>query len=881
MNMLNQGQNEELIKKLQNTDNSEARAEILQGLSNEEQFELDKVLCFGNRGVDGTVCFPYRNGKYFNEKPSEKAPWIPNRYISLENLNIELVPDRDNYRTLNILNLGQTSRCQQNVRFLNEMFIDIDLHNQSNMPPSEQNRLLKMLFLNLLNWFKSGEIARPTSFIFSGRGYALHYVLKNPIPVDSEDAITFAAMYQCAFDKMERLLEIHAKETGADIDRVVYGIERLSRVAGTWNTKGGCYSRFIDVSGHYFTLDELITAFIDDFEGFELRQKLKKAGKAITKAAMTKYYAKLDLKALKDQKRSKAVLEKVKQANQTIKQYKAYTESFSDQQMPQWCHVALYGMIHLDEFLEYRKWVDGTGRYQFGLIYYNLARTILDPEMAEYLLRTKLDRMEEPLDEEAVERIIAGTENMIEEQGFPLRYSFDSICDALNIDPEIAEKCGLVSVAARAEKVERNINAATERDKEIMQMHGEGIPRKRIVETLSSEHPEWKVSTRTVSRTIAKYKDSGISDGRTTYRTYGASTTNYTCSSISYLNCVYNLENSYNLECQHSSNVVINNSINDALVKRETKRETVITELLSQNSISLNLDNEFKEYILGLLKNRNNIFLHGMGGTGKTFLIKQFLSFCKQEHRNVAVVAPTAVAASNYENAATIHSFFHFNTGIIDESCVREKQIQALETTDVLIIDEMSMVRCDLFDTILYTIEEAEHRYNKKIQLILCGDVGQLPCVATDDDKTWLAHSYSSYSYMFFDSHRYESLHLTHILLEKNRRTNQDEVLYAQILRHIHDGDSRVLSLLDDRVISAQLSVPDNVITLAAHRNTVNKINKTEIKKHESDPSFRFVKATGTSNTSEADYLVPFHLPVFDGMKIMFVLNKPKRGYVN
>ena len=73
--------------------------------------------------------------------------------------------------------------------------------------------------------------------LFSGRGFALHYVLKEPIPVDSEEAISFAALYQCAFDKLERLLENGASEAGTDVDRVVHGISRMGRVAGTLNTK--------------------------------------------------------------------------------------------------------------------------------------------------------------------------------------------------------------------------------------------------------------------------------------------------------------------------------------------------------------------------------------------------------------------------------------------------------------------------------------------------------------------------------------------------------------------------------------------------------------------------------------------------------------------
>lgn len=70
-------------------------------------------------------------------------------------------------------------------------------------------------------------------------------------------------------------------------------------------------------------------------------------------------------------------------------------------------------MWHLDQLLSYRKWVDGSGRYKYGLIYYNLARTLYDPDQAEYFLRRNVEKMEEPLDENAIERIIERTEDVI------------------------------------------------------------------------------------------------------------------------------------------------------------------------------------------------------------------------------------------------------------------------------------------------------------------------------------------------------------------------------------------------------------------------------------------------------------------------------------
>lgn len=136
-----------LLEKLRATETLESRMDILQELSNEEQFELDTYLCYGERGVEGTVCFPYRNGKYFNQKPTEKAPWIKNRFRDLNNLSIESVQKYDNYRTLNILNPGSTERRKEYFHYINEMYIDLDSVHKDGIPESEQTRLLKFLRL--------------------------------------------------------------------------------------------------------------------------------------------------------------------------------------------------------------------------------------------------------------------------------------------------------------------------------------------------------------------------------------------------------------------------------------------------------------------------------------------------------------------------------------------------------------------------------------------------------------------------------------------------------------------------------------------------------------------------------------------------------------
>ena len=97
----------------------------------------------------------------------------------------------------------------------------------------------------------------------------------------------------------------------------------------------------------------------------------------------------------------------------------------------------------------------------------------------------------------------------------------------------------------------------------------------------------------------------------------------------------------------------------------------------------------------------------------------------------------------------------------------------------------------------------------RRFNSVLCGDVGQLPCVVTEDEATWLVHKYNSLHYMFFESKRYQSLPIKHFLLEKESGEQMlGNLCMPKIMRHIHDGDNRVLSLLDDRVVSEKLTPP-------------------------------------------------------------------------
>ena len=124
-----------------------------------------------------------------------------------------------------------------------------------------------------------------------------------------------------------------------------------------------------------------------------------------------------------------------------------------------------------------------------------------------------------------------------------------------------------------------------------------------------------------------------------------------------------------------------------------------------------------------------NCFITGGAGTGKTYLTKAFVSAMQDRGKNVMVVAPTGVAASAV-GGVTIHRGF----GLPATVCINEKTMTSkvrvskpLSTADAVVIDEVSMVRMDLFDSIMASVRKAGSKAGKHIQVIAVGDFCQLP----------------------------------------------------------------------------------------------------------------------------------------------------------
>ncbi|MBO4907391.1 MAG: AAA family ATPase [Bacteroidaceae bacterium] len=287
-----------------------------------------------------------------------------------------------------------------------------------------------------------------------------------------------------------------------------------------------------------------------------------------------------------------------------------------------------------------------------------------------------------------------------------------------------------------------------------------------------------------------------------------------------------------------------------------------------------------------VLYTRRNIFLTGRAGTGKTTFLRRLH---EETRKRMVVVAPTGVAAIN-AGGMTIHSFFQLAPGLFlpngQMMAGREPQnrfsfskhkVNILRSLDLLVIDEISMVRADLLDA----IDQVLRRYGKRnepfggVQLLLIGDLQQLAPVATDSEWDILRQFYSSP--FFFSSLALLQTDLVCIELKKVYR--QDNPLFISLLNDVRDGhpSASTINTLNSRYQPAfQPPANEDWITLTTHNALASRINEQEMGKLPSQPVTFTAKVSG--EFPESSYPTDMQLFLKEGAQVMFCKNDPSEN---
>lgn len=273
-----------------------------------------------------------------------------------------------------------------------------------------------------------------------------------------------------------------------------------------------------------------------------------------------------------------------------------------------------------------------------------------------------------------------------------------------------------------------------------------------------------------------------------------------------------------------------------------------------------------------------NVFLTGKAGTGKTTFLRRLK---ERSPKRMIVVAPTGVAAIN-AGGVTIHSFFQFplapyvpgssfNTKDERFRFSKEKK-RIIRTLDLLVIDEISMVRADLLDQIdaVLRLHKDRNRPFGGVQLLMIGDLSQLAPVARESDWTLLREYYTT-PYFFGSKALQQTRHVT---IELQHVYRQTDTTFVDILNEVRENrlTANGLAMLNSRYCKEEKVLnSEGVIRLTTHNLTANNYNEQRMDSLKGKRYTYEAEITGTF--PESSYPAEKTLELKKGCQVMFLKN--------
>lgn len=307
----------------------------------------------------------------------------------------------------------------------------------------------------------------------------------------------------------------------------------------------------------------------------------------------------------------------------------------------------------------------------------------------------------------------------------------------------------------------------------------------------------------------------------------------------------------------------------------------------------IDTDNKIFQQAMDLIQHTHqSVFLTGKAGTGKSTFLRYI---CQHTKKKYVVLAPTGIAAIN-AGGSTLHSFFKlpFYPLLPDDPNLSTKsgriyeffkydqtRRKIIEHVDLIIIDEISMVRADIIDAIDKILRVFSH--NRQIpfggkQMLLVGDVFQLEPVVKTEDRELINHYYPTP--YFFSAHVFGEMGLVSIELEKVYR--QTDKAFVNLLDHIRNnsignGDLQLINERYNAPVSREEK--DMYITLATRRETVDIINERRLK--ELDGELLTFEGIINGDFPESGLPTAKELKVKVGAQIIFIKNDMNKQWVN
>ena len=302
----------------------------------------------------------------------------------------------------------------------------------------------------------------------------------------------------------------------------------------------------------------------------------------------------------------------------------------------------------------------------------------------------------------------------------------------------------------------------------------------------------------------------------------------------------------------------------------------------------LDLDNKEWQDALQIVDfTRRSLFLTGKAGTGKSTFLRYVDKHTKKKH---VILAPTGIAAIN-AGGATLHSFFRLpfhpllpNDTRYDRRHIKEtlkytsEQRKMLRELELIIIDEISMVRADIIDFIDKVLRIYTRNYEPfgGKQLLLVGDIYQLEPVVKEEDRQLLSPFYAS-AY-FFNAKVWQQMQLVSIELRKVYRQKDDRFIALLDRIRQNTATQQDLQSLNARV-GTEGTAEGLSIILAARRDIVDYTNEQRLAALEGNPSIFYGTIRG--DFPDSSLPTPMELALKPGAQVIFIKNDKEKRWVN
>lgn len=292
--------------------------------------------------------------------------------------------------------------------------------------------------------------------------------------------------------------------------------------------------------------------------------------------------------------------------------------------------------------------------------------------------------------------------------------------------------------------------------------------------------------------------------------------------------------------------------------------------LMAKKKVELKLNEEQKKVFYSFKKG-SNIFLCGKGGSGKSFLTRYIIEFCKKINMSVLICAPTGIASLNI-GGSTIHRVFKVPARIIekDERCREKKNLEIIAKADVIIIDEISMCRIDVFEYVARTLL----CFKQKKQLLLVGDFYQLPPVLPSQDGKAFSQIYGNKLFAF-ESALWKRLKLQTMELQTSMR--QKDKAFVSALDNIRSGhpDFSIFQTVDK-------TADPTALTICGTNKEADEKNKEQMRNLVSKGAKVYKFTASISGIVEpSEYPTDREMTLCVGARIVMLNNDPDGRWIN